>query len=83
MKRASTFVLFVTIAVAAAVFTSIPVRSTIAQAPKQAGGEGRYQVVLGGGTPAPCVVIDTTTGQCWLRSATGWDDLGSPTKPKK
>ena len=44
---------------------------------------GRYQMsaVAGG-----ICVVDTTTGQCWIKSdleVKKWTDLGSPVEPKK
>ena len=84
MKRYTMIGLLAASLVGAAV-ASIAPRSLEAQTPKATdkGAVGQYQVVLGGGSPAPCVVIDTTTGQCWLKGATGWDDLGAPVGPKK
>jgi hypothetical protein len=42
---------------------------------------GRYQVsAFAGGV----VVIDSTTGRCWVTSdAEKWQDMGSPVEPKK
>ena len=84
MKRTSTFALLVAGTLGIALFSALPVRNSVAQGPDRPPAvPGRYQVALGGGTPAPCVVIDSTTGQCWLKSATGWEDLGSPIAAKK
>jgi hypothetical protein len=43
---------------------------------------GRYQSFRQGNDNTQVVVIDTATGQCWLKSAVGadWTDLGSPAK---
>lgn len=41
--------------------------------------EGRYQPFL---ARNDLHVIDTQTGQCWIRSGGGWQDLGSPVKSK-
>jgi hypothetical protein len=46
---------------------------------------GRYQIRGGGDNPT-LVVIDTTTGQCWVAGMAQpkhWEDLGSPAQGKK
>jgi hypothetical protein len=42
---------------------------------------GRYQVVPV--TPEDFVVIDTTSGECWVRDGGRWIDLKFPTKDTK
>jgi len=60
----------------------LPSRSALSQV-EGARVPGRFQVSLGGGSPAACVVIDTNSGQTWLYGPGGWKDLGSPIHVEK
>jgi hypothetical protein len=43
---------------------------------------GRYQMIAVGNTDA--AMVDTATGNCWAwTNPGGWNNLGSPTQPKK
>jgi hypothetical protein len=75
-------------------------RSSTAEPPTERSPIGRYQLLIredfGGGPKEGnfgekphvignrLVILDTTTGQCWMRNDKDnkWEDLGSPTKPK-
>jgi hypothetical protein len=51
---------------------------------EQPAAVGRFQALQG--PNGVVVVLDTATGQCWYNAvlrANDWENLGSPTQPKK